>query len=160
MVQERTWCFMLFDLEAAQGERFQFFGSHLDSNTGETIYETPSGDAWVQVRSLTPFWEDRLAKRKKVVEHVYNPKTRSMERITYYDDLTSSELKSERDDAFDYAITDLGNFKDAKTGEEIACTRENKIKLMKVPVFDRFVARCQQLLAASGVKDKEDAEKN
>lgn len=151
---------MLFDLSAAQGERFQFFTSHIDQNTGETIYDEPSGDAWVEIRSMAPFFEERMAKRKKIVENVYNPKTRGMERISYYPDLSPEEAKTERDDAMDYCITDFGNFKDSKTGKVIECTRENKLLLMKVPVFDRFIARCQQLLSEAGVKQKEDEAKN
>lgn len=151
---------MFFDLEASQGERFQFFTSRLDPNTGDVIYDEPAGDAWVTVRNLTPFYEERLSRRKKVVEHVLNSKTKAMERLSFYPEQSLEELKAERDDAWDYAITGLENFKDSKTGKIITCTRENKIALMKVAVFDRFVARCLQLLAASGVKDKEDAEKN
>lgn len=152
---------MLFDLEAGtQGEWFPFFGSHFDQNTGEVVYEDPVGDARVQVRSMAPFFEERLPRRKKVTENIYNPKTRGMERISYYADLSPEDARIEREEAWDYAITGLENFKDSKTGKPIACTRENKLKLMKVPVFDRFVARCQQLLAEAGVKTKEENEKN
>jgi len=151
---------MFFDLDAALGERFQFFGSRLDPNTGDTIYDEPAGDAWVTIRSLTPFYEERMAKRKKVVEHVLNTKSKAMERLSFYPEQSMDEIKAERDDAWDYAITDFEGFKDAKTGEVIECTRENKIKMMKAPIFDRFVARCLQLLAASGVKDKEEKIKN
>lgn len=152
---------MQIDLDAAeQGERFQFFGSHLDQSSGVVVYEDPEGDAWAQIRSIAPFWEERLGNRKKIVEYVLNTKSRVMERLSYFEDQTADELKAENEDAWDYAIVDFGNFKDSKTGEPIPCTRENKIKLMKVPVFDRFVARCLQLLASSGIKIKEDAEKN
>lgn len=152
---------MFLDLKAAeQGEWFNFFSSHIDPVTGEPVYEEPVKDARVQIRSIGPFIEERMAKRKKVVEHVYNQKTRSMERLSYSPDLTPEEQKAERDDLWDYAITGLENFKDSKTGTVIGCTRENKLALMKVPVFDRFVARCQQLLASSGVKAKEDEAKN
>jgi hypothetical protein len=151
---------MFFDLEALQGERFQFFGSHLDPNTGNITYDEPAGDAWVTVRGMVPFIEERLAKRKKVIEHIYNPKTRAMERISFYPDLSPEEAKAENDDLWDYVITGLENFRDSKTKEPIACTRENKIALMKVPVFDRFIARCLQMLSESGIKDKEDLPKN
>jgi hypothetical protein len=151
---------MFFDLDSSQGEWFPFFSSHIDPVTGEPIYDEPEKDAKVQIRSIGPFIEERMAKRKKIAEHVYNPKTRAMERNTYYADQTPDELRAERDDLWDYAITGIENFKDSKSGELITCTRENKLKLMKVPVFDRFVARCQQLLASSGVKTKEDEEKN
>ena len=151
---------MFFDLNSSQGEWFPFFSSHIDPVTGEPVYEEPEKDAKVQIRSIGPFIEERMAKRKKSVEHIYNPKTRAMERNTFFPDQTPEENKAERDDLWDYAITGIENFKDSKTGALITCTRENKLKLMKVPVFDRFVARCQQLLASSGVKVKEDAEKN
>ena len=151
---------MFFDLESAQGEWFQFFSSHLDPNTGEAVFEEPVADARVQIRSLVPFFEERMANRKREVERVLNPKTRAMERISFYPDLAPEVAKTERDDAWDYCIQELENFKDSKTGELITCTRENKLKLMRVPVFDRFVARCLQLLASSGVKDKEEEVKN
>jgi hypothetical protein len=151
---------MFVDLDNLQGEWFSFFGSHIDPSTGETIFEEPVSDARVQIRSMIPFVEERMAKRKKSVEHVYNPKTRAMERISYYPELSLDESKTERDDAWDYIITAIENFKDSKTNELILCTRENKLKLMKVPVFDRFVARCLQILTSSGVKMKEEEIKN
>ncbi len=151
---------MFIEIDSTQGEWFPFFSSHIDPVTGEPIYEDPVSDARVQIRSIGPFIEERMAKRKKIAEHVYNPKTRAMERISYYSEQTPEELRAERDDLWDYAITGIGNFKDSKTGELITCTRENKLKLMKIPIFDRFVARCQQLLASSGVKEKEESEKN
>jgi len=152
---------MFFDLEAGQqGERFSFFSSHIDPVTGEPVYEAPSGDAAAWIRSIAPFFEERVGKREKSVEHVYNPKTRAMERISFFKDQSLEEIRAEREDAYDYAITAIENFRDSKTGKIIECTRENKIALMKVPVFDRYFARCQQLIAASGVKEKEEAEKN
>lgn len=151
---------MIVDLEAAQGEWFKFFNSHIDPQTGETIFEDPVDNARVQIRSMVPFFEERLAKRKREVERILNPKTRAMERISFYPDLSFEEAQKERDDGIDYAIIGLENFKDSKTGEIITCTRENKLKLMRVPVFDRFLTRCFQLLASSGVKDKEEEIKN
>lgn len=142
---------MFVDLETTQAEWFQYFGSRVDVNTGEIIYEEPASDARVQIRSLMPFYEERLAKRKKSYEHVFNPKTRTMERVTYYLDQSPAEDKAEREDAWDYAIVAFEGFQDTKTGEKVACTRENKLKLMKLPVFDRFVARCLQLLNGSAV---------
>lgn len=152
---------MFFDLDAvAQGEYFQFFTSRINPESGDVIYDPPAGDARAKIRSFRPFHEERMSKRKIQHETVYNNKTRSMERISFYPALSPEEVKAQRDDAYDYAIMDFENFKDSKTGELIACTRENKLKLMALPVFDRFVARCQELLDASGVKDAEEAEKN
>ena len=151
---------MLFNLEQAQGEWFQFFESRVDPNTGDTVYDKPKGDARVQLRSIVPHIESVMEKRKREVERVLNPKTRAMERISYYPELSISEAKKEREDTWDYAIMGLENFKDSGTGKVIDCTRANKIKLMKVPVFDRFVARCLQIISESGVKEKEASEKN
>ena len=150
---------MDFNLDQTEGEWFQFFGSHIDPN-GEVIYEDPVSDARAQVRSIVPFIEERISKRKRIVEHVYNPKTRAMERLSHFEELTPEQAKAERDDLWDYAITAFENFKDSKTGELITCTRENKLKLMKVPAFDRFIARCQQLISDAGIKEKEVTEKN
>lgn len=148
---------MLISIDTTQGEWFPFQNSHIDSLTGEPVFDDPVTDAKVQIRSMTPFFEERIAKRKRQTEHVMNPKTRQMERITFYAELSVEEARVERDDAFDFAITGLEGFKDSKTGNMIDCTRENKLALMKVPVFDRFFARCQQLLSSSGVKEQVDA---
>jgi hypothetical protein len=147
-------------LDATEGEWFRFFGSHIDPNTGETVFEDPVSDARVQIRGIAPFIEERIANRKKTVEHVLNPKTRNMERISYYADLTPDQERQEREDVWDYAIVSFENFRDKKTGTEIECTRENKLKLMKVPVFDRFVGRCLQLLTDSQTKAREEEAKN
>ena len=147
------------NLDLNEGEWFQFFGSHIEPN-GEIVYEEPVSDARVQIRSIAPLLQERFAKRKKSVEHVYNPKTMGMERVSFFPDPKPEELQAERDDVWDYAIVAFENFREKKTGELISCTRENKLKMMKVPVFDRFVARCQQLLSDSSIRDREVAEKN
>jgi len=146
---------MLFNLETNEGEWFPFQNSTISPSTGEPVFDDPVSDARVQIRSMTPFFEERIAKRKRQTEHVMNPKTRQMERITYYAELSIEEAKAERDDAYDFAIMGIEGFKDAKTGQIITCTRANKLALMKVPVFDRFFAKCQQVLASSGVKEQE-----
>lgn len=149
---------MIFDLDKEQGEWFPFFTSRVDAGTGEIIYDDPVSSARAQIRSWSPFFEERIAQRKKVVEHVFNPKTRSMERLSYFQELPPSEKKKEGEDAIDYAIVGLEGFKD-KSGKVIACTRENKLKLMEIPVFDRYFARCLQLLASRGVEMEEEEKK-
>jgi hypothetical protein len=151
---------MLFDLEAAQGVWFSFFGSHIDPATNEVVWEEPGSDARVQIRPMGPFVEEQMAKRKRVAEFVRNPVSRAMERATYLADLTPEQTKIERDNLIDYAIIAWENFKDSRTGEVIECTRENKLKLIQLPVFDRFVGRCWQLLADSAGLVKENEEKN
>lgn len=151
---------MIFDLNnSSQGEWFRFFESRIDEK-GELVYDDPRPDAGrVCIRSIAPFVEKIQSKRKRKFEWVLNPSTRSMERVGYFDEQSPEELKKEREDMWDYAITGIEEFSDAK-GDPILCTRENKVRLMTFPVFDRFVARCLQTLSASGVKTKEEAEKN
>lgn len=147
------------DLDSTQGEWFPFFGSHVDDN-GNIVYEDPIGQAKIQLRSMSPFFEARAKSRKQESEHIINPKTRAMEKVFYTKPLTPEEAEKERDDAWDYAITGLKFFKDKKTGMEIQCTRENKIALMKLPVFNRSVTRCLQILDNAGLNAKEDLLKN
>lgn len=144
---------MFLDLEIQEeGEWFYYFGSHIDQATGEVIYDDPVEDARVKIRSMMPFIEQRLAARKIQVEHVLNKKTRAMERNEYIPRLTGEELAKEQEDTWDYIIQGIEGFQDKKTKKEIKCTRENKIKLMKLPIFDRFIARCLEILSDSGVQ--------
>lgn len=150
---------MFFDLDAVDGEWFPFFSSSINLVTGDIIYDDPVPDARVRVRPMAPLIEERLSGRKKNVEHVVNPKTRALERISYYPELSPEEERKERDDIWDYVITGIEGFKD-KTGKTIDCTRENKLKLMRIPVFERFISRCFQIMANAGVSEAEELEKN
>ena len=149
------------DLDApAQGDWFPFFESHVDTETGKITYDDPKPDAGrVCIRSIVPLIEQHAAKRKQRSEFVLNPKTRSMERVSYIEDRTPEEMKADREEALDYMIVDFENFLDGK-GQPIACTKENKLKLMAIPMFDRFAARCNELLREAGIKSAEEAEKN
>jgi len=151
---------MYFSSGNPEGEWFYFFASSVDTKTGETIYDEPVKHARARIRLMGPFLEELMKKRKKAVEHVFNPKTRAMERVTYYPDQTPEEVQKERDDTYDYAITGLEGFKDKDTGLVLECTRENKLALMRNAVFDRYFARCQQLLQASGISEEEKQEGN
>lgn len=149
---------MIVDL-SQDGEWFTFFGSKLSAD-GETVYEDPLPDAGrVCIRRPTKYVEGLQGKRKRKVEHVLNPKTRQMERIEFEESPTPEEARQERGDAWDFMIVAWENIFDAQ-GVAIPCTRENKLELMAIPVFDRFVARCLQLLAESGVKAAEEERKN
>ena len=150
---------MIFDLDAHEGEWFPFFESRLNG-TGAVEYLDPREDAGrVCIRSLTPYFDKLQSTRKRKHEFVLNQATRQMERVGYFEEPGAEQNNREREDAWDYAITGIENIFDAK-GNEITCTRENKLRLMALPVFDRFLARCLQLLAESGVKTAEVQEKN
>lgn len=154
---------MLLDLDIQEeGEWFAFFTSHIDPTTGDIIYDDPvKGAPKVKIRSLAPFIEKRMTTRKREVEHVLNPKTRAMERLSFFTDQSIGETLKEREDTWDYAIQDFEDgFKDKKTDKVIKCTKENKIKMMKLPVFDRFVARCLQVIGEAGVQEAAEESKN
>lgn len=151
---------MVFDLEQPnEGEWFPFFESRINEK-GEVVYDDPKPDTGrVRIRGLAPIIEQLMAGKKKKYEHVLNPRSGAMERVGYFEDPSVDQAKKEREDVWDYAITGFDGLYDAK-GVEITCTRENKLRLMKIPMFDRFVARCLQILANAGVKAKEDEGKN
>ena len=144
----------------AEGEWFPFQTSHLDKESGEWLFDPPDSDARVRVRSLQPFLDQRAAKRERVFEHVLNPKSRQMERISYLKEQSVSEIQRDMDDGWDYAITGLENFKDKRSGVTIERTRENVLALMRVPAFDRFIGRCMRILSGAEVEQREAAEKN
>lgn len=142
--------------EQNQGTWFPYFGSHLDIKTGKYIYDDPVSDAAeFCIRNLAPFYTERLTTRKKEHAVVLNPSTRSMERISYYEDLTPEDAKKELEDAWDYAIMGIKRARWTVDGPEMECTRENKLKLKNDEEFNRFLLRCFKML--SGM-EKEEAE--
>ena len=151
----------LFNLDKEdQGDWFQFFSSKFDPATGEVIYDRPEEEAAeFRVRNMTPFWEERYRGRKKDYKMVHNPVSRQMERVGYYEDLPPEQAQKESDDAWDYAITGIKNAFSAPD-VPIECTRENKLRLLDMPVFVRFINRVFQVISEAGVKQKEDSEKN
>lgn len=151
---------VMFDIEESQGDWFDFFESRIDLATGNIIYDDPKpGTGKACFRPSRPLIMERISKRKKDSEFVLNPKTRSMERVEFFKSATIEDQQKENDDLTDYVITGLKDFYDAK-GKPIECTRENKIKLSKVPVFDRFMARCMEIQMNADVKQMEKEEKN
>jgi hypothetical protein len=151
---------MFIDLDSAKGEWFDFRMSSLDPNTGETVWGPPIPGHRVQVRSWKPFLEEQMANRERVIEWKINPKTRQNEKHSNFKELTPEESKQQKDDAIDYAIMGLEGFKDKKTREPIQCTRENKIALMALDFFDRFIADCQMTIDSTRVEQEAAEAKN
>lgn len=153
----------VFDLDKEElGDWFAFFGSRIDVSTGEIVFDKPEeGAAEFRIRSTLPFWEERRKGRKKESKFVLNPTTRGMERVVWYEDLPENQAAKENDDAWDYAITGIRNaFKDDEKTQPIECTRENKLKLIRMPVFVRFINRIFLIQNEAGVKQREASEKN
>lgn len=151
----------VFDFEKQdEGDWFAFFTSHVDPESGKVVYDLPEeGAAKFRIRSLAPFWEERRKGRKKQHQMVLNTASRAMERVSYFEDLPEDKAAKENEDAWDYAITGI---EDAfsSPGKQIECTRENKLRLVKMPAFARFIGRVFQLLNEAGVKQQESSEKN
>ena len=149
-----------FNLDETQGDWFEFFESRIDQNTGDIIYDDPiPGGGQVCIRDSREFWQERLAKRKKSHTFVLNKATRAMERVEYYEEMTAEDDQREREDSFDYVIVDFKNFYD-RNKKVIECTRENKLKLVTIPMFDRFIARCIVMQQEAKGKHTEALEKN
>jgi len=147
------------DLESIdEGEWFPYQNSHFDQELGEWVFEEPADAARVRVRRYHTFLQEKVYGRKRSVEHVYNPKTKAMERITYYDDRSPEETKKIDADIWDYAITGFEGF--ASKGKIIECTRENKVKMMEDPAFNRFIGRCLRILEGAEARRQEEVEKN
>ena len=149
---------MIFDIDKQnEGEWFTYFKSRVNEK-GEIEYDEPEPNAGrVCVRSITPKLEELQASRKRKFEFVFNPATRSMERVGYYEELPPEEVRKRSDDVWDYSITAWEGLLNAK-GKPIECNRTNKLKLMAIPEFDRFIGRCLQMLGDA--KTKAEAEKN
>lgn len=151
---------IILNLEESQGDWFDFFESHVDLDTGEIIYDDPKPDTGsICFRPTRSFMLERISKRKKDSKFVLNPRTRAMERVEFDKALTPEEVQTEQEDLIDFAITGIKKFFDMES-KPIKCTRENKLALVKVPVFDRFMARCMELQLNANVKQAETSEKN
>jgi hypothetical protein len=151
---------MKFNLDTGTGEWFQFFGSEIKPD-GEVKYYEPEKAAQrvcLRIADMETLEIIQSETKKKAVEHVYNPKTRQMERLSYFEQ-TPEQEKKEREMIWDYAIISWEGMLDIK-GQEIPCTLENKMKLMNNPQFARFVNRCLGLISGAATEVKKAAEKN
>jgi len=151
---------VMLDIEESEGDWFDWFESKFDFEAEKVIYSDPEPDTGrVCIRSAAKLISEQVRNRKKTSEMILNPKTRRMERIEYYKELSPEESQKEADDRYDYMITGLDGFFDMKKNP-IKCTRENKIKLAKNPVFDRFLGKCIELQANGVSKQVEKEVKN
>lgn len=151
---------MFVDLDVEAGHRFQFFTSTINPDTNAPVYNPPEGDGYFTLRSMQPYFEAQNAKRKKVSEIVYNPKTRAMDRISYLPELSEEEGKAQMEGAYDYAILSFEGFKDKGTGSVIESNSENKVKMSRNPVVNRFLTRCFQIIDEESVVLEEKTTKN
>ena len=143
-----------------EGTWIPFFASSIDTETGKVTYDDPvPGAAEFCLRSTKKFYEDKLKLRKMESGMALNPKTRGMEKVSSFKDQPPAELIEEYNEALDYSITGIRNaFWDKDT--PIKCTKEDKMRLKNIAVFDRFLAHAIELLDEGAVKQVEIVEKN
>jgi len=152
---------MRFDLsDDAKGEWFKFFRSEIKEN-GDVTYLDPEPDAGrvrIRIAGTDVIESIREQTRKVIKEFVLNKQSRKMERVEY-EDQTPEQKKKEGELIWDHAIQGWEGILD-KDGNEIPCTTENKVKLMGIPQFARFVGRCLQIITGANAGMAEDEIKN
>lgn len=155
-----------FDLEGgSKGEWFSFFESKIkgvDENGDPKIeYMEPEKDAArvrIRVADENALTEIHKQTRKKDAQFVRNPKTRQMERVTFYDQ-TEEQERLERELLWDHCIEEWENVLDT-AGKPVPCTKENKLKIMKNPQFARFFFKCCETINDAAEGKKQAASKN
>jgi len=150
--------------DIVEGVWFPFQASQIDPDTGKITWDDPvmnsNGEpkASMCVRLTGPFYEERIAKRDRITKYVFNTKSRAMDPVTSFKELTMDEIKKEREDAIDYSIVNFNGF--GKSGKQLEATRENKLLLIRQPAIDRFFAYCQERLSNLGVERKKAEAEN
>ena len=150
----------IFTEAPEEGTWIPFFGSSVDPDDGKVKYDDPvKGGAEFCIRSTKKFYEEKLKLRKRESSMAVNPMTRGMEKVHSFKEQSPEELIEEYNEALDYSITGIRNaFWDKDT--PIKCTKEDKLRLKNISVFDRFLARAIEMLDEGAVEQAEVAEKN
>lgn len=139
---------MKFELDQDKGETFQYFKSEILED-GETKFYDPEPDepCRVTLKLADPdFIEGVHAEtRKTIIDRALNPKTHSMERIKDFEQ-TLEQKRKERELIWGNAILGWEGVLDVN-GKVVECNQENKMRMMNIPVFARFIGRCLQLIS-------------
>jgi hypothetical protein len=151
---------ILFDIEEKPGTWFPFQTSTVKPD-GEVEFDSPEPDApeFCIRQAEADFFKNLHKKtRKKMVEQVWDPKTRRPHRQEFYDQ-TQEQLEQEIEAIWDHTITDWRGVLD-KDGKAIPCTKDAKVKLLdRVPAVHRFYQHCLKILGEeSGVLRQEENE--
>jgi len=137
-----------------------FFFTSKVNDDGTVDYDEPEPNAGrVCLKPIDTFIESYFEKRKKESKFVRNDKSRAMERVQWSKDQTPKERKEYQAALWDHAIVGWENFFDGKK-KPIECTIETKTKMMKVPMFDRFISKCLKTMGEDTVKRAEDLSEN
>ena len=147
--------------DSGEGVKFLFFTSWTDPATGETHFNEPETEAYAIIRSMQPYFEAADKGRKKVSQMVHDPKTRAMKLSEpAYPPLSPVEEQQRMEGAWDYAIMEIGGFKNQRTGEMYPSNRETKLKMIKKPIMIAWLNECFNRLGNAGIEVKKAAEGN
>lgn len=149
-----------FDLEGgSKGDWFAFCESKLVD--GKVEFLEPAKDAGrvcVRIADGETMEKIQAQTRTRKREFVKDKETRQMVGVLYIDQ-TPEQEKKERELIWDHAIVAWEGLLDSE-GEEIPCTLENKMKLMAIPMFARFIGHCFEVINNNEAEGKVAAEKN
>ena len=147
--------------DSEEGVKFLFFTSWTDPATGETQFNEPETEAYAVIRSMQPYFEAADKGRKKVSQMVHDPKTRAMKLSEpAYPPLSPTEEQQRMEGAWDYAIMEIGNFKNIRTGEMYPNNRATKLKMIKKPIVIAWLNECFNRLGNAGIEIKRASEGN
>ena len=152
---------MFFNLDAVDSGVWYPFQDSILQDDGTPVFMDPEENAGkVCVRNADSAFYDALYKktRKKVVEQVLNPTTRIMERQVRHELIPGKEVE---DNAalWDHMIVDWDERICSAPGKPIPCNKVNKVKMMKVKAFDRFIWKCMRSNSESqGIVRKAETE--
>ena len=147
--------------DSEEGVKFLFFTSWTDPATGETHFNEPETEAYAIIRSMQPYFEAADKGRKKVSQLVHDPKTRSMKMSEpQYPPLSQAEELQRVEGAWDYAIMEIGGFRNKRTGEMYPSNRETKLKMLKKPIVITWLNECFNRMGNAGIEVRKAAEGN
>lgn len=152
---------MRFDVDKIHtGSWFTFFKSEVDDDGNIKYFDPEKNAGKVQIRVVDPETLEKIQEttREEAAEFRNNKKTRQLERVVFFKQ-TNDQKKAEREAIWDHVIVSWEGILDSK-GNEIPCTLENKMKLMAIPLFARFVARCLELIGVNEIEEKKAKTKN
>lgn len=152
---------ILFDLDTESGETFPFFRTEILENGEVKCFEPDKDEACrVTLRLASPDVLENIYKKTRtpVIDRTLNTKSRSMERIKDYDQ-TPEQIKEERVLTWDYAIVGWEGVLD-KHKTPVDCTTENKMRMMEIPIFGRFVGQCLGMISGEAQEYEKEKVKN
>lgn len=134
-----------FDLENLDsGTWFTYCNSKIDEKSGDVKFDEPldsAGRICIRQADFETLENiEKIAGGKLKREFVLNPNSKAMELVEYRD-RSIDEKRKDREMLWDHVICDWEGLKD-KNGNDIPVTLENKMKLIQIPAFFRFIQHC------------------